>query len=361
MAEALGFSMAREVWRALEDAYSHDSTTPVTSPQPLHSHFSPKSQTKPSSPCSLCDPTHDSHPPPLPPVFPTPNDTLPEPSAHTQPIGSDASTQAPAPNVTSSVHPMTTLSKAGIFKPRHRANLAHIKTHPLHAALFVMGSKWVFRTKYRFDGTIDRLKARLVAQGFTQIPGLDYSHTFSPVVKASTVRIILSLAVLHKWPLHQLDVNNAFLNGHLSETIFMEQPPGFINSRFPGHVCQLKGVVWLKAGSMGLVSSLEYLSSAIGFVCSRADPSLFVYQHGSCTLYLLVYVDDLILTGNDPQTIQRFVVALHKEFAIKDLGRLSYFLGLEVTYHDDVLFFSQAKYANDVLTRARLLDSFINI
>ena len=93
----------------------------------------------------------------------------------------------------------------------------------------VVSSKWVFCTKYHSDSTIDRLKARVVAQGFTQIPGLDYSHTFSPVVKASTVRLVLSLALLHKWSLHQLDVKNAFLNGHLTETVFMEQLSGFID------------------------------------------------------------------------------------------------------------------------------------
>ncbi|GKG27421.1 retrovirus-related pol polyprotein from transposon TNT 1-94, partial [Tanacetum coccineum] len=89
----------------------------------------------------------------------------------------------------------------------------------------------VFRTKFLADGTIDKFKARLVAQGFTQVPGLDYSSTFSSVVKASTVRIILSLAVLNKWPLHQLDVKNAFLNGNLSDIVYMEQPPGFFDSR----------------------------------------------------------------------------------------------------------------------------------
>ncbi|GKC49235.1 putative zinc finger, CCHC-type containing protein [Tanacetum coccineum] len=81
----------------------------------------------------------------------------------------------------------------------------------------VVGSKWVFRTKYHSDGAVYRLKARLVAQGFTQIPGLDYSHTFSPVVKAATVYIILAHVVINKWPLHQLDVKNAFLTGHLSD------------------------------------------------------------------------------------------------------------------------------------------------
>ncbi|KAJ0522447.1 putative RNA-directed DNA polymerase [Helianthus annuus] len=105
-------------------------------------------------------------------------------------------------------------------------------------------SKWVFRVKYHSDGTIERYKARLVAQSFTQIPGLDYSHTFSPVVKASMVRIVLSLAVLNNWKLHQLDVKNAFLNGNLNETVFMEQPPGFVSAGYPNHVCKLSKALY---------------------------------------------------------------------------------------------------------------------
>ncbi|GJV28059.1 retrovirus-related pol polyprotein from transposon RE1 [Tanacetum coccineum] len=164
--------------------------------------------------------------------------------------------------------------------------------------------------------------------GFTQIPGLDYSHTFSPVVKASTVRIVLSLAVLHRWRLHQLDVKNAFLHGHLNETVYMEQPPGFIDPQFPNHVCKLsKALYGLKQAPRAWFHRLSSFLLAHGFVCSRADTSLFVFTKDSCIMYLLVP------------------------------GDLSYFLGLEVSYTNDGLFLSQAKYATDVLTRAALLDS----
>lgn len=95
----------------------------------------------------------------------------------------------------------------------------------------------MFRTKFHSDGSIERHKARLVAQGFTQVPGLDFGHTFSHVVKSSTVRVILALSVHNGWSLHQLDVKNAFLNGVLRESVFMTQPPGFIDPRFPDHVC----------------------------------------------------------------------------------------------------------------------------
>ena len=95
-----------------------------------------------------------------------------------------------------------------------------------------MCSKWVFKTKLKEDGTIDRYKARLVARGFSQIPGLDFGETFSLVIKHTTIRLIFSLAVTLGWKMRQLDVKNAFLHGVLKEEIFMEQPPGFINKDF---------------------------------------------------------------------------------------------------------------------------------
>ncbi|GKB85873.1 retrovirus-related pol polyprotein from transposon RE1 [Tanacetum coccineum] len=289
-------------------------------------------------------------------------------------VPSTTGSTAPISQPTQATHPMVTRSKDGIFKRRHVADLAHVSSTPLHQALFaakdpkgyksaaknpqwlaameeemfalhanktwtlvprpkdsnVVGSKWVFRTKYHSDGSVDRLKARLVAQGFTQIPGLDYSHTFSPVVKAATVRIILALAVINKWPLHQLDVKNAFLNGHLSDIVFMEQPPGFVDSRYPNHVCSLnKALYGLKQAPRAWFQRLSDFLIHLGFTCSKADPSLFIFRRDSYMLYLLVYVDDIILTGNDHSMIRRFIARLNTEFAIKDLGRLGYFLGLE--------------------------------
>ena len=194
-----------------------------------------------------------------------------------------------------------------------------------------------------------------MAQGYTQISGLNYSHTFSLVVKAATVRIVLSLAVLNSWKLHQLDVKNAFLNGNLDETVCMEQPPGFVDSQFPNHVCKLsKALYGLKQAPRAWFQRLSTFLLSYGFSCSRADTSLFVFTNVSCIMYLLVYVDDLILTGNDETAIANFISRLNHEFSIKDLG---YFLGLEVTYLDNGLFLTQSKYASDILTRADLYDS----
>ncbi|RVW62851.1 Retrovirus-related Pol polyprotein from transposon RE1 [Vitis vinifera] len=113
----------------------------------------------------------------------------------------------------------------------------------------IVGSKWVFKTKLKEDRTIDRYKARLVAQGFSQILSLDFGETFSLVIKHTTIKLILSLAVTLGWTMRQLDVKNAFLHGFLKEEVFMEQPPGFINKDLPNHVCKLnRSIYGLKQG-----------------------------------------------------------------------------------------------------------------
>lgn len=188
----------------------------------------------------------------------------------------------------------------------------------------IVGSKWLYRTKFHPDGSLNCHKARLVAQGFSQIPGLDYSYTFSPVVKAATVRMVLTLAVINQWKLHQMDVNNVFLHGKLDECIYMEQPPGFVSPHFPDHVCKLnKALYGLKQAPRAWFHRLSNFLIIYGFTCSQADTSLFIFKRDSCIMYLLVYVDDLILTRNQLNTIRAFINQLNQEFATKDLGELT--------------------------------------
>lgn len=138
----------------------------------------------------------------------------------------------------------------------------------------------------------------------------------------------------------------------------MEQPPGFVDSLFPNHVCKLsKALYGLKQAPRAWFHRLSTFLVSYGFLCSRANTSLFVYTNNSNIIYLLLYVDDLILTGNNETMLPSFTTRLHHEFAIKDLGDLNYFLGLEVSHTEDGLFLSQTKYAKDVLSRADLLDS----
>jgi hypothetical protein len=116
-----------------------------------------------------------------------------------------------------------------------------VPPHPSHN---IVGCKWVFKLKRKADGSIERHKARLVAKGFHQQAGVDYGETYSPVVKPTTVRTVLSLAYSAGWPMKQIDIQNAFLHGFLSEDVFMVQPPGFVHPSFPNHVCKLKKAIY---------------------------------------------------------------------------------------------------------------------
>ncbi|KAH9685170.1 retrovirus-related pol polyprotein from transposon RE1 [Citrus sinensis] len=219
----------------------------------------------------------------------------------------------------------------------------------------IVGCKWVFRIKRHPDGSIDRYKARLVAKGFHQRPGIDYHDTFSPVVKPTTIRLVLSVALSRNWKVHQLDVNNAFLHGRLSEQVFMSQPPGFIDASLPNHVCRLhKALYGLKQAPRAWYNELQEFLLLSGFVKSKSDASLFIYNTNSTVIYFLVYVDDLLVTGNSKVAIVALIAALSRRFSIKDLGDLHFFLGIEVIPTPTGLFLSQQKYIRDLLARTKM-------
>ncbi|KAJ0726566.1 putative RNA-directed DNA polymerase [Helianthus annuus] len=219
----------------------------------------------------------------------------------------------------------------------------------------VVDCKWVYKMKQDQTGAITRYKARLVAKGFRQQPGVDYHDTFSPVIKATTIRTVLSIAVTKGWPLRQLDVQNAFLHGDLKETVYLQQPPGFVDPMRPDHVCLLhKSLYGLKQAPRAWFHRLSSVLRSLGFRGSKTDPSLFIYSSGKTLLYMLVYVDDIILTGNDSAAIDTIVRRLSHTFALQDLGKLSYFLGIEIVYRDRDIVLSQKKYILDLLHRANM-------
>jgi hypothetical protein len=205
----------------------------------------------------------------------------------------------------------------------------------------VVTGKWIFMLKYHSAGTLARHKARWVVRGNNQQAGIDYDETFSPVVKPATIWTVLSLAASRAWPFHQLDVKNAFLHGHLEETVYCQQPPGFIDPAAPDNVCLLqKSLYGLKQAPRAWYQRFAAFLRQLGFVASTSDTSVFVYKEGAQIAYLLLNVDDIILTTSSSALLQHIMAKLHSEFAMTDLGDLHHFLGIVVTCSTDDMFLS---------------------
>jgi hypothetical protein len=220
-----------------------------------------------------------------------------------------------------------------------------------------IGSKWVYKVKYKADGSVERHKARLVAKGYNQIEGLDFFDTFSPIAKLTTVRLLLAVSSIKGWFLHQLDVNNAFLHGDLQEDVYMVVPEG-VTSPKPNQVCKLlKSLYGLKQASRKWYEKLTSLLIQEGYKQSSSDYSLFTLQTNADFTALLVYVDDIILAGTSLSEFARIKNILDSQFKIKDLGSLKYFLGLEVAQSKEGITISQRKYCLDLLTDSGLLGS----
>lgn len=233
-----------------------------------------------------------------------------------------------------STHPIRTRSKNGIFKPNlytsiftekeptsiteafqspawtaaaqaeYKALLANDTWDlvPLPGNRRTVGCKWIFKLKRHADGSVARYKGRLVVKGYLQEAGVNFQETFSPVVKPTTIQVVLALAVSLGWTLRQVDINNAFLNGDLQEEIYMVQPPGFEQQGNGGQqlVCRLKKALYgLKQAPQGWFHKLRDFLLAAQFAISKADNSPFIYRSGSQLIYVLVYVDDIIITGTD--------------------------------------------------------------
>ncbi|KAK3012143.1 hypothetical protein RJ639_012142 [Escallonia herrerae] len=225
---------------------------------------------------------------------------------------------------------------------------------PLPSGKRAIDSKWVYKVKFYPDGIVERYKARLVAKGYTQIEGLDFHETFAPVAKLVTVRCLLAIASIKKWELHQLDVNNAFLHGDLKEEVYMKIPQGF-SKQGENRVCRLqKSLYGLRQASRNWYHKFTQSLLVVGFIQSQSDHSLFTFARKGSFLTVLIYVDDVIVTGTDSAKISWLKHYLDTKFHIKDLGKLKYFLGIEVARSSNGIVLSQRKYVLDILTECGL-------
>jgi hypothetical protein len=220
----------------------------------------------------------------------------------------------------------------------------------------VVSSKWIYKTKHAADGSIEKYKARFVARGFSQKEGIDYEETFSPVARYTSIRTILSLAAMMKWKVHQMDVKTTFLNGEIKEEVYVEQPLGFETHDRETHVCRLKKDLYgLKQAPRAWYGRIDNFLMSLGFTKSSADPNLYFKVEDGEPVILLLYVDDLFLTGAE-NLITECKRKLAAEFEMKDLGMMHYFLGLEVWQRSDGIFLNQGKYVVEILKRFEMLD-----
>ncbi|KAJ0440609.1 putative RNA-directed DNA polymerase [Helianthus annuus] len=216
-----------------------------------------------------------------------------------------------------------------------------------------IGLKWVFKLKFHADGKIQKYKARLVAKGYAQKNGIDYEETFSPVARFETIRVVLALAAQMGWVAYQFDVKSAFLNGVLKEEVYVRQAPCFEIKGQERKVFKLhKALYGLKQAPRAWYSRIDGFLVQHGYRRSQSEPTLYVKKSGASDFIVVcLYVDDIVYTSSSQKLLAEFREKMVNEFDMTDIGKLSYFLGLEVTQRADGTFVGQQKYARDLLNR----------
>jgi hypothetical protein len=201
-------------------------------------------------------------------------------------------------------------------------------------------------------GEIEKYKARLVAKGYSQKHGIDYNEVFAPVARWDTIRIILALAAKENWKVFQLDVKSAFLHGELVEDIYVDQPLGYQKGSGNKVYKLRKALYGLRQAPRAWYSKIENYFIGEKFEKCSHEHTLFVkYADQGKLLIVSLYVDDLICTGNDLTMVHDFKESMMKHFAMTDLGKMRYFLGVEVTQNEQGIFIQQHKYAEEILKR----------
>jgi hypothetical protein len=224
----------------------------------------------------------------------------------------------------------------------------------------VVGSKWVFKLKHDMHGNLVTYKARLVAKGFTQTRGVDYDETFSPVAMLKSIRILFAIAAHYDYEIWQMDVKTAFLNGYLEEDVYMDQPEGFVDPKHPNKVCKLKKSIYgLKQASRSWNRRFDEEVKKFGFIKNADEACVYKKASGSIITFLVLYVDDILLFGNDIPTLEGVKAWLGSCFSIKDLGEAAYILGIRI-YRDRsrrLIGLNQSAYIDKILKRFKMENS----
>ena len=221
----------------------------------------------------------------------------------------------------------------------------------------IIGTKWVFRNKLNEQGEVTRNKARLVAQGYSQQEGIDYTETFAPVARLEAIRLLLSYAVNHGIILYQMDVKSAFLNGVIEEEVYVKQPPGFEDIKYPDHVFKLKKSLYgLKQAPRAWYDRLSNFLIKNDFKRGQVDTTLFRRTLGKDILVVQIYVDDIIFGSTNASLCKEFSKLMQDEFEMSMMGELKFFLGIQINQCKDGVYVHQSKYTKELLKKFKLED-----
>nr|GEU93986.1 retrovirus-related Pol polyprotein from transposon TNT 1-94 [Tanacetum cinerariifolium] len=214
----------------------------------------------------------------------------------------------------------------------------------------VIRLKWLWKNKKDEDQTVIRNKARLVANGYAQEEGIDFEESFAPVARLEAVQIFIAYAAHKPFPIYQMDVKTAFLNGPLKEEIYVAQPDGFVDPDHPEKVYRLRKALYvLKQAPRAWYDELLKFLTSKAFTKGTIDPTLFTIRYGEDILLVQIYVDDIIFESTNPKYTKRFEKLIHSRFEMSLMGEMKFFLGLQIHQSSRGIFINQAKYTLEIL------------
>ena len=214
-----------------------------------------------------------------------------------------------------------------------------------------VGGKWVYTIKCGKNNEIEKFKARYVARGFSQISGIDYDDTFSPTAHITSIRVLIQLSVQYKLLLHQMDVSSAYLHAEIDHEIYIDQPPGFEKGE-ANNVCKLRKAIYgLKQSGRMWNNVINDFLTNLDFVRSEIDHCIYFKKSEDSIVYILIWVDDLIIAASDITIMNNVKAQPSSEFKMVDLGTLSWFLGIDFEITEDKITMSQSTYLKKVLSR----------
>lgn len=217
----------------------------------------------------------------------------------------------------------------------------------------VIGLKWIFKLKKDAEGNIIKYKARLVAKGYTQEHGIDFDEVYAPVTRLETVRLLLAMAAKNKWQVHHMDVKTAFLNGEVKENVFVAQPDGYEKEGKEHLVYKLRKALYgLRQAPRAWYAKLNQCLTELGFKRCPYENAVYTKGEGDQCLIIAVYVDDILITGARVESIGEFKKQMGDKFDMTDLGKLSYYLGIEVEQGEHCIKLKQSGYATKILEKA---------